>query len=414
VLAGACLHLGGTRGVRWIIRPSRPVAARRGPSLCRVGALASGGALASASISAIAPPVREIDPGLAREFARALGPWFAAHQRDLEWRRTRDPYSIWVSEIMLQQTRVDTVRSYYRDFLRRFPDVGTLAAADEESVLQAWSGLGYYRRARLLHRGARYVYGELGGEVPATAEALRKVPGIGRYTAGAIASIAFDRPEPLVDGNVARVLSRLLDIEDPKLQGADAAVHWGWARAILEAGSPRVLAQALMELGAMVCTPKGPRCGECPTQPSCRAKAAGRESLIPAPKKRSAPTEHELWAVALARRGRILMERRPAEGLLASLWCLPLMPRAADGQRRPRPAEVKAATGIQVRTVKVDAEAEPVRHVFSHRVWKLWPCTAAVVGDLEAPPGMMWIAAGERPSGGIPRVTEKVLARLGY
>ena len=359
------------------------------------------------------PRVREIDPALAREFARALGPWFAAHQRDLEWRRTRDPYSIWVSEIMLQQTRVDTVRSYYTDFLRRFPDVGTLAAADEESVLQAWSGLGYYRRARLLHRGARYVHGELGGEVPATAEALRKVPGIGRYTAGAIASIAFDRPEPLVDGNVARVLSRLLDIEDPKHQGADAAVHWGWARAILEAGSPRVLAQALMELGATVCTPQNPRCDECPTQALCSAKAAGRQSLIPAPKKKSAPTEHELWAVAIARRGRILMERRPAEGLLASLWCLPLMPRAG-GRTRPRPAEIRAATGIQVRTVKGDAEAEPVRHVFSHRVWKLWPCTAAVIGDLEAPPGMMWIAAGERPSGGIPRVTEKILARLGY
>ncbi len=315
---------------------------------------------------------------------------------------------------MLQQTRVDTVRGYYSEFLRRFPDVGTLAAADEESVLQAWSGLGYYRRARLLHRGARYVRDELCGEVPESAVALRKVPGIGPYTAGAIASIAFDRPEPLVDGNVARVLSRLLAITDPKGQGAGAPGHWRWVQEILGAGSPRVLAQALMELGATVCTPRKPTCGTCPVRHVCKAETAGLALQIPAPKKKSAPSEHELWAVAIARRGRILVERRPATGLLAGLWCLPLMPRAADSGAGLRPAEIRAATGIRVRRVRTDADAAPVKHVFSHRIWRLWPCTAAVVGDLEAPPGMMWIAAGERPAGGIPRLTEKVLARLGY
>ncbi|MEZ4383003.1 MAG: A/G-specific adenine glycosylase [Nannocystaceae bacterium] len=358
--------------------------------------------------------MREIDPALAKDLADALGPWFVAHQRDLEWRRTRDPYAIWVSEIMLQQTRVDTVRAYYREFLRRFPDVGALAAADEEQVLEAWSGLGYYRRARLLHRGARYVAGELGGEVPASADGLRKIPGVGRYTAGAIASIAFDRPEPLVDGNVARVLSRILALTDVKAQAADAPGHWGWARAILEAGSPRVLAQALMELGATVCTPQGPRCDACPVAARCAGRAAGLQATIPAPKKRAAAPEHELWAVAIARRGRILVARRPPEGLLAGMWCLPLIPREAAAGGRPRPAAIKAATGVAVRTAKADAAAEPVRHVFSHKVWKLWPCTAAAIGDVEAPAGMMWIAAGERPPGGIPRVTEKVLGRLGF
>ncbi|HGG57374.1 MAG TPA: hypothetical protein ENK31_06215, partial [Nannocystis exedens] len=132
-------------------------------------------------------------------------------------------------------------------------------------------------------------------------------------------------------------------------------------------------------------------------------------------KKKTAPTEHEFWALAIARRGRILVERRPTTGLLAGLWCLPLIPREASGVKlKLKPAEIRALTGIRVRRVRIDADAAPVKHVFSHRIWRLWPCTAAVVGDLEAPPGMMWIAAGERPDGGIPRLTEKVLARLGY
>ncbi|HRI09659.1 MAG TPA: A/G-specific adenine glycosylase, partial [Nannocystaceae bacterium] len=206
----------------------------------------------------------------ARRLAELLTPWFAANQRDLEWRRTRDPYAIWVSEIMLQQTRVETVRAYYRRFMERFPDVGTLAAADEEAVLAAWSGLGYYRRARLLHAGARHVASALGGSLPRTGEGLRSIPGVGRYTAGAIASIAFDEPVPLVDGNVARVLSRLGAIEDVKGQGADAPGHWKVVAEVLGAGSPRVLAQALMELGATVCTPQSPRCSLCPAQELCQ------------------------------------------------------------------------------------------------------------------------------------------------
>ncbi|MEZ4449520.1 MAG: A/G-specific adenine glycosylase [Nannocystaceae bacterium] len=346
---------------------------------------------------------------LARHLAERLTPWFERHQRDLEWRRTRDPYAIWVSEIMLQQTRVDTVRSYYRAFMARFPDVGALASADEESVLQAWSGLGYYRRARLLHRGAIHVARELGGRVPDTGEALRKIPGIGRYTAGAIASIAFDRPVPLVDGNVARVLSRILALTDPADQDATAAGHWGWVEKILAAGSPRILAQALMELGAMVCTPSSPRCDACPVRDACKAHAEGLTATIPAPRKKAAQTEHTLWAVAIERDGSILMERRPGEGLLAGLWCLPLLEREGDA---PKAARVKAATGVAVR--KPEPAGDPVRHVFTHRVWNLYPCRARAIGEPEAGEGRMWIARGERPPGGIPTITEKVLARLGY
>ncbi|HEY8375359.1 MAG TPA: A/G-specific adenine glycosylase [Nannocystis sp.] len=355
---------------------------------------------------------------LAHRLAERLGPWFLQHQRDLSWRRTRDPYAIWVSEIMLQQTRVETVEAYYEGFLRRFPTVGALAAADESEVLAAWSGLGYYRRARLLHAGAKHVATTHGGQVPGDPELLRKIPGVGRYTAGAIASIAFDRPAALVDGNVARVLSRVQAIEDPKLQDASAAGHWTLALKIVQAGSPRVLAQALMELGAMICTPTAPRCADCPVRSECRAHARGLQDAIPAPKKRAPSPREDLWAVAVRRRGRVLLERRASEGLLAGMWCLPLIARA--GERAGASASAIArATGVKVRGVEM--LAEPVKHVFTHRVWMLWPCrTEAVHSDMvdeEGPKGQaerMWIAPGERPRGGIPRVTEKLLERLGY
>ena len=205
----------------------------------------------------------------------ALLAWYQANRRDLPWRKTQDPYAVLVSEIMLQQTRVETVEQYFGKFLERFPDIGTLAAADESDVLAAWSGLGYYRRARLLHAGARHVATTHGGEVPDDPDLLRQIPGVGRYTAGAIASIAFERPTALVDGNVARVLSRLQAIEDPKLQEAGAPGHWTMAQQIVQAGPPRVLAQALMELGATVCTPLGPRCEGCPVRSECQALAKG-------------------------------------------------------------------------------------------------------------------------------------------
>ena len=355
-------------------------------------------------------------PDFARRLAELLTPWFLAHQRDLEWRRTRDPYAIWVSEVMLQQTRVETVRSYYRRFLERFPTVGALAAADEDAVLAAWSGLGYYRRARLLHAGARHVASALGGALPASSTALRSIPGIGRYTAGAIASIAFDQPAALVDGNVARVLSRLRAVEEPKEQGADAPGHWALAEAIVAAGSPRVLAQALMELGATVCTPQAPRCAGCPARGLCEAAARGLQEAIPAAKKKAKAATHELWALAVVAGGRgaerVLLERRPAGGLLGGLWCLPLAPRQGE---RAAPREVKAAARVAVRAVEAPLPA--LRHVFSHQVWTLHPCRAragARATEAAEAGRQVWIARGERPAGGIPRVTEKLLEALGF
>ncbi|MGB1699586.1 MAG: A/G-specific adenine glycosylase, partial [Nannocystaceae bacterium] len=207
----------------------------------------------------------------AAAFSRRLTRWFNAGHREMPWRATRDPYAIWVSEIMLQQTRVDTVRAYYSEFLRRFPSVEALAEATEDAVLGAWSGLGYYRRARLLHAGAQDVMARFGGVLPADLAALRSIPGIGPYTAGAIAAIAFDLPAPVVDGNVARVLSRVRAVRQERAQAATARHHWETAEEVISKGSPRILAQAMMELGATVCVPVKPACGECPVRPICEA-----------------------------------------------------------------------------------------------------------------------------------------------
>ncbi len=354
---------------------------------------------------------------------------------------------------MLQQTRVETVKNYYSRFLARFPDVGTLAAADEESVLEAWSGLGYYRRARLLHRGARYVLESHDGVVPGAADTLRQVPGIGRYTAGAITSIAFDKPAALVDGNVARVVSRLLAIREPERQGANHAIHWAVAQAVLERGSPRVLAQALMELGATVCTPQSPSCASCPVRASCRAHAEGLSDSIPAKRKKIAQPVDDLWALAIFWRGQLLLERRPESGLLAGMWCLPLMNRG-DAKKAAKKkaakkaakktakktaanktaaqtkalqaaaktwvtaARIKQALGMRVRAgAAPDVSCSSVRHVFTHRVWNLQPARVEALARAKAtldPSRYAWVAPGERPVGGLPKVTQKLLKSLGH
>ena len=325
----------------------------------------------------------------------------------MTWRKTRDPYAIWVSEVMLQQTRVETVERYYGPFLARFPTVVALAAADEDAVLSAWSGLGYYRRARLLHRGARYVASSLGGTLPREGDALQEIPGIGPYTAGAIASIAFDRPEPLVDGNVARVLSRIDAVTEPREQVATASRHWDMARAILSQGSPRVLAQALMELGAMVCTPKAPACSACPLRRHCQAHRQGLTSTIPAVRKKVAQPVEAWWAPAVLWRGQLLFVQRSAAGLLAGLWCLPLVP--WEEGHAPG-AALAAALGV-------DLAGEPivlprVDHVFTHRIWHVHPCIVRVRRKPKPIERHVWSGVDDLPEGGIPSVTSKILARI--
>jgi A/G-specific adenine glycosylase len=269
------------------------------------------------------------------EIAAALLDWYTAARRDLPWRQSRDPYCIWVSEIMLQQTQVATVIGFYERWMRRFPDVARLAAAEVEEVLAAWEGLGYYSRARNLRSAAQRLLQEHGGELPRSVEALRSLPGIGAYSAGAIASIAFGADEPAVDGNIIRVLTRLFALRgDPKRAPLSGRI-WQLARALIPPGRARDFNQALMELGATQCTPRTPRCSTCPVRHFCSAFADDRVREFPESAPRPAVTEQRR-AAALVRRGQRVLCVRNSEAAprWAGLWQFPDVP-LGDGEDAP-------------------------------------------------------------------------------
>ena len=258
-----------------------------------------------------------------RALRRALLRWYRLHRRDLPWRRTRDPYAIWVSETMLQQTRALTVIPYYEQFMERFPTLQALADSDSDELMQRWAGLGYYRRARNLQAAARQVAREHDGALPEDVEALQGLPGVGRYTAGAVASIAFDRPAPIVDGNVARVFSRLFEIREDIRSTPVVARLWDEAAELARGASPGDLNQAVMELGAVVCTPRAPKCPSCPVARYCGARAAGDPETLPIKRAKKQPKRVLGVAGWVARQGRRLAARRPPDGLLGGLWELP-------------------------------------------------------------------------------------------
>jgi A/G-specific adenine glycosylase len=247
--------------------------------------------------------------------------WFAKNGRDLPWRKTRDPYKIWISEIMLQQTQVATVIPYYQRFLKSFPTVHHLAKSDLSKVLKIWEGLGYYSRARNLHRASKMILNHLNGTIPDQLKDLLNLPGIGKYTAGAILSIAYNKEAPILDGNVRRVLSRLFAVsEDPKKTGR---LLWKISEALIPKGRPNSFNQAIMDLGAMICTPKDPQCHRCPLHRHCRAKASGNAERYPSRViKKKIPNVEAISAV-IVRDGRVLLNQRPPEGLLGGLWEFP-------------------------------------------------------------------------------------------
>ncbi|MFO0689374.1 MAG: A/G-specific adenine glycosylase [Myxococcota bacterium] len=311
-----------------------------------------------------ARPAKGPDPSI-RRVREPLLRWYDAHRRDLPWRRTRDPYAIWISEAMLQQTRVETVIPYWERFLARFPDVGSLARAEQDDVNALWTGLGYYSRARNLKAAAESIVADHGGHLPDTAEGLRTLPGIGRYTAGAVASIAFEREEPLVDGNVVRVFARLEDVDEDTGEKAVVERFWSLAAELVAGPRPGDLNQALMELGATLCTPKRPQCLICPVRAACLGHAAGRAESLPRKAKRTAVRPLRALAVAIDRRGALLAVRRPASGLMAGLWELPGGLLEAGEEAKDHAARiVREQVGLELR------ELEPVgriEHVFTHR-----------------------------------------------
>jgi len=294
--------------------------------------------------------------------AQALVDWYRGARRDLPWRRTRDPYAIWVSEVMLQQTRARVVVPYWQRWMARFPTPAALAGAPLDDVLAVWSGLGYYGRARNLHRGAREVVARYGGRLPDSAGELRTLPGIGRYTAGAIASMAFDRQEPLVDGNVARVLARVFAVEEDVKSAAGQNRLWQLAADLVPSEAPGDFNQALMELGATLCAPAAPRCAGCPLAADCRAHREGRTDELPRLPARRRDADKPLLAAAAAwveRGGKLLLARRVAGGLFGGLWELPQAP------SRPALAAALAGFGLAWRPPAVPVHRH--RQVLSHR-----------------------------------------------
>jgi A/G-specific adenine glycosylase len=295
---------------------------------------------------------------------QALLAWFAANARDLPWRRTSDPYAIWISETMLQQTRVQAVVPYYERFLRRFPTVQKLARARLDTVLKLWEGLGYYARARNLHAAARQIVTRFHGRLPSTRAELQTLPGIGRYTAGAVASIAFDRREPVVDGNVTRVLCRIFRIRGNPKDTAIRKKIWAIADELVPEGHAGQFNQALMELGSEVCLPRDPRCEICPVNTVCEARLHNEQNSLPIRVSRKQVPFYTVAVGVIYRDGRILIDKRRPEGLLGGLWEFP-------GGKRQRGESLEAALRREVGeeldiAVRVGRRLAVVDHAYSH------------------------------------------------
>ncbi len=363
-------------------------------------------------------PVSQSSPDAAtvRFLRQSLLAWYARAKRDLPWRRTRDPYAIWLSEVMLQQTRVETVVPYFERFLARWPTVSSLAEAPIDEVLAAWSGLGYYRRARMLHSGARAIADA--SAFPSNAEGLARVPGIGRYTAGAVASIAYGEAAPLVDGNVARVFARIFAMEEDLRSTRAVKRLWALATTLVDPRDPGSWNQALMELGATVCTPREPSCASCPVREACRARSRGLEGTLPRMKTKAPPRLQRRWALLLATRDdHVLLGQRHIEARFGGLWEPPMLDVASEQETLDQAAaRLAALAGTEMSGA---VRAGHVTHVLSHRrlevsVLRARARTSRLIADRAAAEGEYATFAFVDPRGladrGISTLARKVLA----
>jgi A/G-specific adenine glycosylase len=295
---------------------------------------------------------------------RRLLAWYRRNARDLPWRRTHDPYRIWLSEILLQQTRVEAVLPYYARFAKEFPTVHDLAVAGDDRVLKLWEGLGYYGRARNLLRAARMITRDYGGHLPQTAEQWQRLPGVGRYTANAIASIAFGECAPVLDGNVKRVLARLFNIHRGIDEPRTLRILWSVAERLVPPRSPGDFNQAMMELGARICTPRAPRCEECPVRTQCEALALGRQARLPVRRAKKPSPHYHIVAAAIEKKGRYLLGKRPAKGMLGGLWEFPGgKVEAGESHEQALMREIREELGIEI---AIGPRVASIAHSYSH------------------------------------------------
>ncbi len=339
-------------------------------------------------------------------FAERVVAWQRAHGRqDLPWQGSRDPYAVWVSEIMLQQTRVETVIPYYGRFLERFPDVASLAAAGEDAVLALWSGLGYYSRARNLHRAATSVMEACGGAFPGRFEDIVRLPGVGRSTAGAVAVFAHGERKAILDGNVKRVLSRCFGV--PGWPGEREVENrlWALAEALLPHEGLVAYTQGLMDLGATVCRRGKPRCEACPLGEACVANREGSQAKLPAARPRKALPERRTHMLVLLHAGEVLLEKRPASGIWGGLWSLPECAPEDDAAGRAR------ALGYEAEPL---APLPELLHGFTHFRLRIRPQPLSVARRpaAAAEPGRLWLALAEARAAALPAPVRRILERL--
>lgn len=323
------------------------------------------------------------------EFRESLLSWYHREKRDLPWRRTSNPYYIWVSEVMLQQTRVDTVIPYYERFIDRFPTMEILAEANENDLLKMWEGLGYYSRARNLQTGVREVVENYAGEVPDTRKEISTLKGVGPYTAGAVLSIAYGVPEHAVDGNVMRVMSRLLLIEDDIAIPRTKKIFEAVVMDLIDKNDPSSFNQGLMELGATICTPK-PKCLLCPVRDFCSAFHEGRQEELPVKTKKTMMKVIPVASFAIRNaQGEWLLRQRPAKGLLAGLWEFPMIEQLDD---QALPQKVREQLGIELEAF---VELVSFKHIFSHITWEMTSFKALMKEADTIPKGFRFFTEGE-------------------
>lgn len=339
--------------------------------------------------------------------------WYRHNRRDLPWRGETDPYRLWISEVMLQQTQVTTVIPYYQRFLQRFPTLADLAAAPLAEVLKAWEGLGYYARARNLHRAAVEMMEKYGGHFPQTYAELRRLPGFGDYTAGAVASIAFGKVVPAVDGNVKRVLARLLALPEEVTRGAAARQLRDFAAALVDPQAPGDWTQALMELGALVCLPQNPKCLLCPLHELCRARQQGLERTLPVKPAKKALPHFDVAAAVIRQDGRVLIAQRPPEGMLGGLWEFP------GGKQEPGETlpeclrrEIREELGVEI---AVETPLVVVKHSYTHFKITLHAFVCRLLAGQPQALGVAdwhWVTLAELDTFAFPRTDQKIIEAL--